>query len=80
MVVRVLTHGYCGGSKFASQQRLWPVLIHEGSGDCMFGPSTRPCGTSSGCIGEVGLKRSHGSSRVEFGLVQYPTASVASAL
>eukprot|EP00061_Rhincodon_typus_P012229 g37833.t1 len=34
-----------------------------------FEPTTRPGGISSGCIGEVGPKQTHGGGRVGFGLV-----------
>eukprot|EP00061_Rhincodon_typus_P010159 g34234.t1 len=63
-----------------SRLHLHPMQIHGDGGRGEFGPSTRPGGTGSSCIGEVGLKRTHGSGRVKFGPMRYLAAEVASAL
>ncbi|XP_059502034.1 uncharacterized protein LOC132209586 [Stegostoma tigrinum] len=54
-------------TSLGSWQHLRPEEIHEDSAGNELRSSTRPCGISSCCIGELGLKCTDGSSRVELG-------------
>eukprot|EP00061_Rhincodon_typus_P010437 g34723.t1 len=57
---------------------LCPEQIRGDGSRSEFGPSTRPGGISSSCIGEVHPKQIHGIGRVKFEC--YLAASVVSAL
>eukprot|EP00061_Rhincodon_typus_P005088 g24151.t1 len=68
-------------TRLGSQRFLRLAQIHGGgSKGGEFGPSMGPGSVNSGRVDEVGLKRTHGGSGVEFRPWRYPAESVASAL